>query len=184
VREASRREMLEIAMVENLQREDLNPIEEAVAFKRMATEFDLSQDEIAKRVGKNRTTVANTMRLLGLPEEIQDLVSLGTLSNGHARALLALSSDGARLKCAKDIVKNGLSVRQAEQYGQHGSKKRSTPKKRAHPALGAWEDRLRIRYGTQVKIIGGTGRGRVEIHYFSEEDLERILQLSGAETQL
>ena len=186
VRDVTRREMLQLALVENLQREDLNPIEEAQAYQRLSTEFGLTQEEIATRVGKNRTTVTNALRLLGLEEDLRDLVLRGRLSSGHARALLSLSNSKVRRSLAKDIMDKGLSVRDVEArvQGGGGKSRKSVSKKRSHPALEAWEDRLRNRFGTQVRIIGGLGRGRVELHYFSEEDLERILDLSGAGSTL
>jgi len=184
VRDATRREMLEVAVVENLQREDLNPMEEAEAFQRLAAEFGLTQEQIASRVGKSRSTVTNALRLLSLPEEIRDLVSAGRLSSGHARALLSLPDDTSRLRLARDIVKRGLSVRQVEVQVQKGKRRKPSARPRSHPALEAWEDRLRTRFGTQVKIAGGLARGKVELHYFSEDDLERILTLTGAGSQL
>lgn len=181
VRTASKREMLQMALVENLQRQDLNGIEEAEAYQRLATEFGLTQEVIADRVGKSRVAVTNALRLLSLEEEYRDMVSRGTLTAGHARALLAVAEGSARRRLANDIVKQGLSVRQAEvrAQGQRPKSARPAARRRSHPALGEWEDRLRARFGTQVRIAGGIGRGRVEIHYFSEEDLERILELSG-----
>jgi ParB family chromosome partitioning protein len=185
LREATQREMLEIALVENLQREDLNAIEEAEAYQRLAMDFGMTQDDIATRVGKSRTAVTNALRLLGLSQEIQTMLSEGTLSAGHARALLALSED-VRRKTAREIVEKGLSVREVEARSQmHPARKaKPTARKRSHPALEVWEGRLRDRFGTQVRIVGGIGRGRVEIHYFSGEDLERILDLSGAGSAL
>jgi ParB family transcriptional regulator, chromosome partitioning protein len=181
VRTASKREMLQMALVENLQRQDLNGIEEAEAYQRLATEFGLTQEVIAERVGKSRVAVTNSLRLLSLEEEYRDMVSRGTLTAGHARALLAVTEGSARRRLANDIVKQGLSVRQAEvrAQGQRPKSARPASRRRSHPALGEWEDRLRARFGTQVRIAGGLARGRVEIHYFSEEDLERILDLSG-----
>jgi ParB family chromosome partitioning protein len=186
VRKASRREMLEVALVENLQREDLNPVEEAEAFERLATEFGLTQEEIATQVGKSRTAVTNSLRLLGLEPEIRELVSRGTLSAGHGRALLAVPSGASRNRLVKDIVAKSLSVRQAEARAQGEKPKAGKPvaRKRSHPALDAWEERLRTRFGTQVRIMGGIGRGKIEIHYFSEEDLERILDLTGTGSSL
>jgi ParB family chromosome partitioning protein len=186
LRQATRREMLEVALIENLQREDLNPLEEAEAFQRLATEFGLTQEEIAKRVGKSRTAVTNALRLLSLESAFRDLVAQGLLSAGHARALLAVPSGDARKRLAKDIVDQGLSVRQAEARvtgtGPRGAK--PAAKRRSHPALEAWEGRLRDHFGTQVRIAGGLAKGRVEIHYFSGEDLERILELAGVGSAL
>jgi ParB family chromosome partitioning protein len=186
VRQASRREMLEVALIENLQREDLNPLEEAEAYHRLATEFGLTQEEIANRVGKSRTAVTNALRLLSLEDAFRDLVSQGILSAGHARALLAVPSGEARQRLARDIVEHGLSVREAEaRVNGTGPKAiKPTAKRRSHPALEAWEGRLRDHFGTQVRIAGGLARGRVEIHYFSGEDLERILELAGVGSTL
>jgi len=181
IRQASRREMLEVALVENLQREDLNPLEEAEAFQRLATEFGLTQEEIATRVGKSRTAITNALRLLGLEQDLRQLITQGELSAGHARALLALPSADSRRKLAKEIRERGLSVRQAEArvHGERPRLARPVAKKRSHQALEAWEGRLRDHFGTQVRIVGGLAKGRVEIQYFSHEDLERILELAG-----
>jgi len=186
VREAARREMLELALVENLQREDLNPIEEAEAFQRLAMEFGLTQDAIAGQVAKSRAAVTNSLRLLSLEEDLRDLVRSGKLSAGHARSLLALDDPARRRALAKEIVEKGLSVRETEArtQAQRPPKARATARKRSHPALDAWEGRLRERFGTQVRIVGGLARGRVEIHYFSEEDLGRVLDLTGAGSAL
>lgn len=186
VRSATRREMLEVALIENLQREDLNAIEEAEAYHRLATEFGLTQEEIATRVGKSRTAITNALRLLNLEEEYREMVSQGALSAGHARALLVLSPGEPRRRLAKEILEEGLSVREAETRAQGPAPRKSKPaaKKRSHQALDAWEGRLRDRFGTQVRIVGGLARGRVEIHYFSAEDLERILDLTGAGSAL
>jgi ParB family chromosome partitioning protein len=182
VRTASRKEMLEFALIENIQREDLNPIEEAHAYQRMATEFDLTQEQIATRVGKDRTTVANTLRLLNLSEAVQELVSRGTLSTGHARCLLAIETPAEQETLAREIVRRGLSVRQVEELTADRRQRRgraSSRRARTNVALAAWEDQLRRVYGSQVRIIGGTARGRVEISYFSESDLERVLEVAG-----
>lgn len=186
IRSATRREMLEVALIENLQREDLNAIEEAEAFHRLATEFGLTQEEIATRVGKSRTAITNALRLLNLEEEFREMVSQGALSAGHARALLVLSPGDPRRRLAREILEQGLSVREAETRAQGPSSRKPKPvaKKRSHQALDAWEDRLRDRFGTQVRIVGGLAKGRVEIHYFSSEDLERILDLAGAGSAL
>jgi ParB family transcriptional regulator, chromosome partitioning protein len=181
VRQASRREMLEFALVENLQREDLNPIDEARAYQRMALEFALTQEQVAEKVGKDRSTVTNALRLLNLPESIQDMVSRGALSTGHARCLLAFESATEQEALASEIVKKGLSVRQVEELAAARKQRRSRAhgRRRIHPSLAGWEEQLRHAFGTQVRIQGGTARGRIEISYFSEEDLERILEVVG-----
>mgnify|MGYP001179288586 CR=1 FL=1 len=182
VRQASRKEMLEFAVVENLQREDLNPIDEARAFSRMATEFDLTQEQIAARVGKDRTTVANAMRLLNLCEPVLDLVAQGALTTGHARCLLGIDSAAEQESLAQEVLRRRLSVREVEELMStrrtHRSG-RSGRRPRVHPAMAPWEDQLRHVFGTQVRIIGGTARGRIEISYFNENDLERILEVAG-----
>ncbi len=182
VRMASRKEMLEFAIIENVQREDLDPIEESHAYQRMATEFDLTQEQIATRVGKDRTTVANALRLLNLSEPVQELLSRGSITTGHARCLLAIESPVQQEAMAEEIIKLGLSVRQVEEMTAGLRQKRARGpgrRGRVSPALSDWEDRLRRVYGTQVRIVGGTGRGRVEISYFNESDLERILEVAG-----
>jgi ParB family chromosome partitioning protein len=186
VRTASRREMLEMALVENLQREDLGPLEEAEAFHRLATEFGLTQEEIARRVSRSRTAVTNALRLLSLEPEFRELLAREQITAGHARALLALPPGENRRKLAKEIQEKGLSVRQAEArvQGAQPRPRKAVARKRSHQALEAWEDRLRNRFGTQVRIVGGVGRGRVELHYFNEEDLERILELAGVASDL
>jgi ParB family chromosome partitioning protein len=172
---------LEMALIENIQREDLNPIEEAEAYRHLMSSFDLSQEEVAKRVGKDRSTVANAVRLLRLPRAVQQDVMAGRLSMGHARALLALEST-ARLTEARDlVVKRQLSVRQTEELVKRfkAVPPAAVPRKAADPELAALADRLQRRLGTQVRILptqrGGKG-GRIEIAYYSAEELERLLE--------
>ena len=177
---------LEMALIENIQREDLNPIEEAEAYRHLMGSFDLSQDEVAKRVGKDRSTVANALRLLRLPSAVQQDVMVGRLSMGHARALLPLES-GARLLEARDlVVKKQLSVRQTEEL----VKRLKTAvlvaprRKPADPELTEQAARLQRRLGTQVRILpkprGGKG-GKIEIAYYSAEELERLLEWFAAQ---
>lgn len=182
VRQASRKEMLEFAVVENLQRENLNPIDEARAFSRMAAEFDLTQEQIAGRVGKDRTTVANSLRLLNLCEPVQELVALGALTTGHARCLLGIDSATEQEALAQEVIRRRLSVREVEELmTTRRTRKagRGGRRPRVHPAMAPWEDQLRQVFGTQVRIVGGTARGRIEISYFNEHDLERILEIAG-----
>lgn len=181
VRNATRREMLEMALVENLQREDLNPVEEAEAYQRLATEFGLTQEEIGERVGKSRTTVTNALRLLSLESSIRDMVVAGELSAGHARALLSVP-EAKRANLAKQTAQHGWSVREIEAQVREvadSKGKKTAAKRRSAPVIEAWEEKLRAHFGTQVRIVGGTARGRVELHYFNEDDLERILELTG-----
>ena len=172
---------LEMALIENIQREDLNPIEEAEAYRHLMSSFDLSQDEVARRVGKDRSTVANALRLLRLPRGVQDDVMNGRLTMGHARALLPLES-AARLQEARDqVVKRQLSVRQTEELVKRLKSAPPAPPRRktADPELTEVAARLQRRLGTQVKIVpqarGGKG-GKIEIVYYSTDELERLLE--------
>jgi len=173
---------LEMALIENIQREDLNPIEEAEAYRHLMNTFDLSQDEVAKRVGRERPTVANALRLLRLPREIQQDVVGGQLSMGHARALLALDS-AARIREARDqVVKKQFSVRQTEALVKKlkGGPDKAAPRKtRLDPELADLAARLQRSIGTKVTILpqsrGGKG-GKIEISYYSNEELERLLE--------
>lgn len=184
IRDISDTESLELALVENIQREDLNPVEEAQAFNQLLNQFELTQDELAKKIGKERSSVANTLRLLQLSAPLLELVRNGSLSEGHGRALLAVSDEEARKRLADKIVRDNLSVREAEQLAQ-GLKpvKASKPKgaKRLEikdPHLRELEDEIKRKLGTQVRVIPrNTQKGRIEIEYYSLEDLDRILAL-------
>ncbi len=171
---------LEMALIENIQREDLNPIEEAGAYRHLMSNFDLSQEEVAKRVGRERSTVANALRLLRLPIEIQQDVIVGQLSMGHARALLSLEGV-ARIREARDlVVKKQFSVRQTEALvkklkGNQGQEvARKSP---IDPELADLAARLQRRLGTKVSILPQTRGGKIEISYYSAEELERLLEL-------
>jgi ParB family chromosome partitioning protein len=175
-----------MALIENIQREDLNPIEEAEAYRHLMSSFDLSQDEVARRVGKDRSTVANALRLLRLPRTVQQDVMIGRLSMGHARALLPLEN-GERLQAAHDlVVKKQLSVRQTEELVKRLKTAAPAPvrRKAANPELNEMATRLQRRLGTQVKIVpqarGGKG-GKIEIAYYSAEELERLLEWFAAQ---
>jgi len=168
---------LELSIIENIQREDLNPIDQAKGYKRLIQEFGLTQEGISKKVGKDRTTISNILRLLNLPEEVQKKISSGELSEGHARALLSLDSENQRITFAREIIDKGLSVREIEKkiYG----KKKTRPKrlKRVYPQLQLVEDKLKQYFGTSVKLVKGKKRGKILIEFYSDEDLNRILEL-------
>jgi ParB family chromosome partitioning protein len=174
---------LEMALIENIQREDLNPIEEAEAYQHLMGTFDLSQDEVARRVGRERPTVANALRLLRLPKEIQQDVIGGRMTMGHARALLALD-DAARIKDARDqVVKKQYSVRQTEALVKKlkgGTAKSSSRPVKIDPEIADLVARLQRSLGTRVNILpqarGGKG-GKIEISYYSAEELERLLEI-------
>ncbi|MBI4832970.1 MAG: ParB/RepB/Spo0J family partition protein [Candidatus Lindowbacteria bacterium] len=175
IRDASNEEMLKIALVENLQRQDLNPIEEANAYKSLVDEYQLTQDALALYIGKDRSTIANTIRLLGLPAEIQAHVSRGTLSMGHARALLALESAAAQVSLGERVVKEGLSVRQVEKLVKgHGYARSARPLER-DPNVRSVEENLQRALGAKVRIRDSGKRGRIEIEYFSPDERDALI---------
>lgn len=177
-------QLMEIALIENLQRENLNPLEEAEAYEKLIAHHDYTQEQLAKRIGKSRPHVANMLRLLQLPDGIRQMVSSADLSMGHARALLTISEEKVQQQLAKDVVDKGLSVRQLEELVKQLSVSRETKKKKtakSEPILIAMEERLRSRFGTAVKIKKGTKRGKIEIDFYSQEDLQRIIDILNAE---
>jgi len=182
VKEAEGREALEISLIENLQREDLNPIEAAEAFKHLIEEFKISQEDLSKRIGKDRTTIANTLRLLKLPIEIRNQLLQNRITSGHARAILSLESKEKQKELCALIIKKGLSVREAEALAKRWSEK---PKKSItavkkkgdlESQLNSLQDSLRKYLGTKVQINRKGNRGKIEIEYYSNQDLERIVE--------
>jgi ParB family transcriptional regulator, chromosome partitioning protein len=176
IRQLADREQLELALVENVQREDLNPIEEANAFRQLHQEFGLTQDEIARQVGRARTTVTNTLRLLELDDGVQAAVADGRLSEGHARALIGLPAV-QQLQLVAVIVDNGLSVRQAEELARRLREPRPANGKTAlrnDPDLDRVEEDLRNALGTKVSVARGRNGGRIVIEYYNDEDLGRL----------
>ena len=176
VREIGDRQALEVALIENLQREELNPVEQALAYQRLVGEFELTQEQVAAAVGKDRATVANTLRLLKLAAPVQDEVAQGRLSLGHARALLALESPKAQFDLAKRAVANGLSVRQVERVVQEENQRsgRARLGKARDPHVVALEQRLQKALGTNVQIFHGRTRGWIRVAYYSLKDLDRL----------
>ncbi|MFQ5559846.1 MAG: ParB/RepB/Spo0J family partition protein [Nitrospinota bacterium] len=175
VRQVSDSAVLEMALIENIQRENLNPVEEGRAFKKLSDEYDLTQEEIAKKVGKERSTIANAMRLLKLPLSIQDDISEGLLSMGHARSLLSLKEREEQLFVRDKIIEKGLSVRATEKLisgGLRPGKAKSSKEKDVH--LAQFENNLQNALGTKVKIVNKSGKGKVEVYFHSEEELEGI----------
>ncbi len=180
IRELSEAELTVVSLIENIQREDLNPMEEARAYHRLVSEFGLTQEVLAKRVGKSRSQVANVLRLLSLDRRTQALVEEGKLSFGHARALLAIEDEKRRQQLADRIVKQGLSVREAEgAVSERSGKPRRRDRQVADPNVLEVEERLRHLLGTDVRIKQGRKKGIIEIDYFGLEDLDRILELLG-----
>jgi ParB family transcriptional regulator, chromosome partitioning protein len=173
----SDKELLEIALVENLQREDLNPLEAASAYARLKEEFHLTQDEVARRVGKDRATVANTLRLLKLPASVREKILHGDLTAGHARALAALASPDDQERLAEEIVRRALSVRQTEkQVAGLGAEPRVQHEHRRDPFTRDAEEKLSRRLATRVRIVRRRRGGRIEVAFGSEEELIRLYE--------
>ena len=183
VADGQERSLLEMALIENIQRENLNPIDEALAYRRLVDDFGLTQDGISSAVGKDRATVANFLRLLKLPDEIRADVAAGTLSMGHARALLALTTESDQRRLARDVIGRSLSVRETESLVRktletaQGAPEAGTGRAAA-PAVDvhtrAAEDKLRLLFGTRVRIVRQGTKGRIEIEFNSEDELIRL----------
>jgi ParB family transcriptional regulator, chromosome partitioning protein len=178
IRQASQQELVEVALVENVQRADLGPLEAAEAFRQLSEEFQLSHEEIAARVGKSRTTVTNTLRLLKLPPSVQSALAGRRISEGHARALLALPNPQAQAAALETILKHDLNVRQTEDLVRKMSGDKPSPQpKPAPPAeLVALEERLRSQLGTKVSLTHGRRGGTLVIHYYSDEELDSLVE--------
>lgn len=172
--------MRELALVENLQRDDLNPIEEAAAYHELRKELGLTHEAIAERLQVSRPKITNTMRLLELPEEIKQLVAKGELAAGSARAVLGLSNPVAQLKLAKRAVAEGLSTRRVEQLAAEIQKEKTRPPEKPRPAhVADLEERLRSHFGSKVTVDDDQGKGRIIVEYYSVEDAQRILDRMG-----
>lgn len=181
VRSLTEQQMMEFALLENLQREDLTPIEEAMAYQTLMEHLQLTQEELASRVGKSRPHIANHLRLLSLPKEIQELITDGTLSMGHGRALLGLKKKEKMKTIVDKVISEQLNVRQLEkliqEVNQNVSRETSKTKKEKSVFVKQSESLLREKLGTNVTIKQNRKKGKIEIEFFSNEDLERILQL-------
>jgi ParB family transcriptional regulator, chromosome partitioning protein len=177
IREANDNEMLEIALIENLQREDLNSMEEAEGYKILIEKFSLTQEELAKKIGMDRATIANTLRLLNLPQEIRDCISKNTLTEGHGRAILSVENTVQQLALAKKVIKRGLSVRETEAMAKKVTESGSSgaeSQKDIH--ILDLEEELMEFFGTKVRIKHRGKRGRIEVEYYSEDEFQRILE--------
>ena len=176
------KEMLELSLIENIQRENLNPIDEANGFQTLISKCNLTQEEVANKIGKDRSTITNSLRILRLPKAIQDSLAKAELTAGHARALLSLSNSAAQIQLWKRVVRNKYSVRQVEKFvkGRPTTERtRKDVKRESSPFIKETEDKLRTNLATQVRILAnksGTG-GKIEIEYYSNSDLERIVEL-------
>lgn len=175
VRNSTDEQAMELALVENVQRQDLNPMEAARAYHRLITEFELTQEQVAQRVGKDRSSIANLARLMNLPQDIQQLVETGQLTTGHAKVLLGLSDPAAQHTLANQIIDDQLSVRQAEKL----SSQRKPPRRRSahHQLPSDVEERLQKHFGTKVTIGKDRKGGKIVLHFFGPEELERLLEM-------
>lgn len=176
VRELNQEEVEKLALIENIQREDLSPIEEAMAYRSLMDTYKLTQEDLAKLLGKPRSNIGNSLRLLRLPEEIMDLIGQGVLSQGHGKVLLSLKDEKAQIDLGRRAVKSKLSVRDLEDLIKE-SKKEPQKTREKDPILEDIEARLRTQLATRVKLIPGRKKGRIEIDYYGDSDLERILDL-------
>ncbi len=184
-RPASDQEVLEMALIENLQRQDLNAIEEAAGYTRLAKDFNLRQDDIARRVGKSRASVANTMRLLDLQEPIQRHLADGLLTVGHAKAILGVKAPKEQITVADQILRRNMTVRAAErfvqEYNKSGQKKAGKKLKVIDPHITEVQNRLRDHFATHIEVKHGAKKGKIELEYYGNDDLGRILNLLGVE---
>jgi len=177
VKEVSDSEMLELSLIENIQREDLNPIEEAEAYKRLMEEFDLTQEEVSRKIGKDRTTIANTIRLLKLPPEVKQSLSEGKISMGHARAFLGLDGADRQRALLRRLLLGGLSVRQIENIIKRLRAGSPSSPRKGNPDWSPLVEDLQRVLGTRVKIVGRRKRGKIEIEYYSAEELDRLVEM-------
>lgn len=177
IRSYNEEQIAEIALIENLQREDLNPIEEALGYHTLLEEFHLTQERISQQIGKSRSAIANSLRLLSLEEPIQKLLVQGEITGGHARAILSLEDSKLRIVLAKRILDENLNVRQAESLAKQLQRAPKKEKEKTAYAieLEAIQENLSSQLGTKVKIIHGAKKGKIEIEYYGDQDLERIL---------
>jgi ParB family chromosome partitioning protein len=185
VREATPQEMLELALVENIQRADLNPLEQATAYRHLMDDFGLTQEQVAERVGKSRVVVANSVRLLRLPDEIKNSMAQGQITEGHARAILGLDEPDEQRKLWKAILKRGLSVRQTEETVRRlvAGPKPKPADQPSSPETKALEDRFREALGTKVQLFRSKRGGRLVIHFYSEEELQVFYELIVGDVQ-
>lgn len=177
IKDVTENELLELSLIENIQRENLNPIEEAEAFRRLIEQFHLTQEEISKRVGKDRATIANTLRLLRLPQDIKESLAEGKISVGHARAFLSLESLEKQRIAFKQVLASGLSVRQTERLVKRLGRKPSAPGAVKSPQWEEIIEELQQSLGTKIRIKGRENKGRIEIDFYSREELDRLIDL-------
>lgn len=176
------KQILEISLIENIQRQDLNPIEEALAYKRLLMEFKLTQEELSKRIGKSRTAITNTMRLINLDERVQQYLIEGIISEGHGRTLLSINDNDLQYEVAQKVIDEKLSVRELEKLikrisNENNKVKEQSKVKELNPYYKDIRDKLQNYFGTKVNLSTKKNKGKIEIEYYSEEDLQRILDI-------
>jgi ParB family chromosome partitioning protein len=176
IKNVASKDSLEIALIENIQREDLNPIETAEAFNKLINDFKLTQEDLSAKVGKERATIANYLRLLKLPENIKPLIYNGSLSMGHAKAILTIEGKTNQIEAARKIVKKGLSVREAEALAKRGLRPPKVKIKK-DPQIASLEEKLIRSLGTKVRIMNKGKKGKIEIEYYSLDELDRLLEI-------
>lgn len=181
VMDLSDKDVLEISLIENIQREDLNPIEEAIAYKKLLVDFEITQEDLAIKIGKSRSAITNCMRLLNLDKRVQDYIIDGVLSEGHGRALLAVDDNNLQYILAQKVIDDTLNVRQTEFLVRASSKKPAVQKNEVNDKLLPYyndvKDKLQNYFGTKVLVSNKNNKGKIEIEYYSNEDLERILDI-------
>ena len=173
------KEILEVSLIENIQRQDLNPIEEAIAYKKLLTDFKLTQEELSKRMGKSRTAITNVMRLVNLDSRVQQYLIEGVLSEGHGRTLLSLNDGDLQYEVAQKVIDEEMSVRQLENFIKSMTigKKENKKNKELNPYYKDIREKLQDYFGTKVNLTSKKNKGKIEIEYYSEEDLQRILDI-------
>ncbi|NLP15282.1 MAG: ParB/RepB/Spo0J family partition protein [Clostridium sp.] len=184
IRELSNKQVMEVALIENLQREDLNPIEEAEAFEKLLNEYNLTQEELSESIGKSRSAISNTIRLLGLPEKIKSCLINQEISSGHARAILSIEDKNLQEKVCSEIIEKNLTVRQTEslvkRYLSEGKKEnREKKEKENRDEFLKIEENLQGIFGTKVRLVSNNKKGKIMIEYYSEDELDRLLTLIG-----
>lgn len=183
IMDITEKEVLEVSLIENIQRQDLNPIEEALAYKRLIDEFKLTQEELSKRIGKSRTTITNCMRLINLDDRVKEYIIEGVLSEGHGRTLLSINDEELQYTIAQKVIDEGLSVRELEKLIKkvYSTDKKKKDNKEVNDENNIYykdiEEKLQSHFGTKIKLSYKKDKGKIEIEYYSEEDLQRILDI-------
>lgn len=181
IMELTEKQVLEISLIENIQREDLNSIEEATAYKKLISDFSLTQEQLSKRIGKSRVAITNTLRLLNLSEDVQQYIIEGVISEGHGRALLSITDSKLQCELAQNVIDDKLSVRELEilirKLKDDSGRSKSKSRKENNPYYKDVTERLENYFGTKVNITNKNNKGKIEIEYYSEEDLQRILEI-------